>query len=103
MSDTTGPKDRQHHRGRPFRGKRLKTTLPKPAADMPLPAPKASERIAKVMARAGLASRREAEAWIEAGRVSVTAKKIPPPPLNVSTPDMTPVDGKPLPQKERTR
>ena len=29
MSDAAGPKDRQHHRGRPFRGKRLKTTLPK--------------------------------------------------------------------------
>jgi 23S rRNA pseudouridine2605 synthase len=28
------------------------------------------ERIAKVIARAGLASRREAEAWIAAGRVS---------------------------------
>src|SRR4051794_34427692 len=103
MSDTTGPKDRQHHRGRPFRGKRLKTTLPKPAADMPLPAPKASERIAKVMARAGLASRREAEAWIEAGRVSVNGQKITSPALNVSTTDMITVDGKPLPQKERTR
>ncbi len=73
MSDTTGPKDRandrQHHRGRAFRGKRLKTTLPKPAVEVPVPAPKAAERIAKVMARAGLASRREAEVWIEAGRV----------------------------------
>jgi 23S rRNA pseudouridine2605 synthase len=103
MSDTTGPKDRQQHRGRPFRGKRLKTTLPKPAADMPLPAPKAAERIAKVMARAGLASRREAEAWIEAGRVSVNGQKITSPALNVSTTDMITVDGKPLPQKERTR
>src|SRR6478736_7554323 len=103
MSDTTGPKDRQQHRGRPFRGKRLKTTLPKPAADMPLPAPKAAERIAKVMARAGLASRREAEAWIEAGRVSVNGQKITSPALNVSATDTITVDGQPLPQKERTR
>src|SRR6476659_11030548 len=103
MSDTTGPKDRQQHRGRPFRGKRLKTTLPKPAADMPLPAPTASERIAKVMARAGLASRREAEAWIKAGRVSVNGQKITSPALNVIATDMITVDGKPLPQKERTR
>ena len=34
-----------------------------------------AERIAKVMARVGLASRREAEAWIEAGRVSVNGNK----------------------------
>ena len=32
---------------------------------------KPGERIAKVIARAGLASRREAEAWIAAGRVAV--------------------------------
>ena len=74
MSDTTGPtdrpKDRQHHRGRPFRGKRLKTSLPRPAMpEAPVPQAKDTDRIAKVMARVGLASRREAEAWIEAGRV----------------------------------
>ncbi len=66
-----------HHRGRPFRGKKLKTTLPKPAADVPLPLPKTAERIAKVMARVGLASRREAEAWIEAGRSRSTATRSP--------------------------
>ncbi len=103
MNDTAGPKDRQHHRGRPFRGKRLKTTLPKPAIEVPLPEPKAAERIAKVMARAGLASRREAEAWIEAGRVAVNGEKIKSPALNVSVTDKITVDGKPLPQKERTR
>src|SRR3954447_14493346 len=103
MNDTTGPKDRQHHRGRPFRGKRLKTTLPKPAVEPLLPAPKTAERIAKVMARAGLASRREAEAWIEAGRVAVNGAKISSPALNVSATDKITVDGKPLPQKERTR
>src|SRR5258706_9213386 len=107
MSDTTGPKDRtkdrQHHRGRPFRGKRLKTTLPKPAVEVPLPEPKAAERIAKVMARAGLASRREAEAWIEAGRGAGNGAKITSPALNVSATDKITVDGQPLPQKERTR
>ena len=35
-----------------------------------------AERIAKVMARAGVASRRESERMIEAGRVSVNGKKI---------------------------
>ena len=41
------------------------------------------ERIAKVMARAGLCSRREAEGWIAAGRVAVNGAKIASPALNV--------------------
>jgi 23S rRNA pseudouridine2605 synthase len=98
-----GNKGAGHHRGRPFRGKKLKTTLPKPELDVPLPPPKTAERIAKVMARVGLASRREAEAWIAAGRVSVNGNKITSPALNVAAADKITVDGKPLPQKERTR
>jgi 23S rRNA pseudouridine2605 synthase len=61
------------------------------------------ERIAKVIARAGLASRREAESWIEAGRVLVNGKKITSPALNVTRVDKVVVDGKPLPGAERTR
>src|SRR5438477_5460884 len=61
------------------------------------------ERIAKVIARAGLASRREAEAWITAGRVSVNGAKITSPALNVTRVDKIVVDGKPLPGAERTR
>ncbi len=61
------------------------------------------ERIAKVIARAGLASRREAEAWIAAGRVSVNGAKIASPALNVTRADKIVVDGKPLPGAERTR
>ena len=63
----------------------------------------AGERIAKVIARAGLASRREAEAWIAAGRVSVNGAKITSPALNVTRADRIVVDGKPLPGAERTR
>jgi len=61
------------------------------------------ERIAKVIARAGLASRREAEAWIAAGRVAVNGQVITSPALNVATQDRIVVDGEPLPQRERTR
>jgi 23S rRNA pseudouridine2605 synthase len=64
---------------------------------------KSGERIAKVMARAGLCSRREAETWIAAGRVQVNGTKISSPALNVSPADRIVVDGKPLPQAERTR
>ena len=64
---------------------------------------KSGERIAKVMARAGLASRREAEAWIAAGRVSVNGAVISSPALNVTAKDRIAVDGQPLPRRERTR
>src|ERR1700690_4216278 len=61
------------------------------------------ERIAKVMARAGLASRRHAEAWIAVGRVSVNGAVISSPALNVTPSDRIAVDGQPLPVAERTR
>ena len=61
------------------------------------------ERIAKVMARAGLASRRQAEAWIAAGRVAVNGAVISSPALNVTPADRIAVDGQPLPRRERTR
>ena len=64
---------------------------------------KTGERIAKVMARAGLCSRREAEAWIAAGRVAVDGKAIASPALDVSPEDRITVDGQPLRQRERTR
>jgi 23S rRNA pseudouridine2605 synthase len=65
--------------------------------------PPAGERIAKVIARAGLASRREAEAWIAAGRVAVNGKLVASPALNVGARDRIEVDGQPLPMRERTR
>src|SRR6202521_5504245 len=64
---------------------------------------KSGERIAKVMARAGLCSRREAEAWIAAGRVAVNGKAIASPALDVTVNDRIVVDGKKLPAAERTR
>jgi 23S rRNA pseudouridine2605 synthase len=65
--------------------------------------PPAGERIAKVIARAGLASRREAEAWIAAGRVAVNGKPVASPALNVGPRDRIEVDGQQLPMRERTR
>ncbi len=61
------------------------------------------ERIAKVMARAGLCSRRDAEKWIEAGRVSVNGKVLTTPATVVTGADQIEVDGTPLPGKEQTR
>ena len=61
------------------------------------------QRIAKAMARAGLCSRRDAEAWIEAGRVSVNGAILESPAFNVGPDDDVRVDGEPLRAPERTR
>ena len=61
------------------------------------------ERIAKHIARAGVCSRREAEARIADGRVTVNGELITSPALNVSAADSITVDGKPLPAREPAR
>ncbi|RCS24604.1 pseudouridine synthase [Phyllobacterium salinisoli] len=66
-------------------------------------APEEGERIAKRLARAGIASRREAETMIAAGRISVNGKVLASPAINVMRADRIEVDGKPLRQTERTR
>ncbi len=65
--------------------------------------PKDGERIAKVLARAGVASRRGAEAMIEAGRVAVDGKTLDSPALNVTPRQVITVDGKPIGAAEATR
>ena len=67
------------------------------------PSHKAGERIAKVIARAGLASRRDAETWIAEGRVAVKGSVIKSAALNVTARDRVTVDGEALPARERTR
>lgn len=62
---------------------------------MPQDTPK-GERIAKVIARAGLASRRDAEKLIAAGLVTVNGKAIDSPALNVTDKDRIVVEGKPV-------
>lgn len=61
------------------------------------------ERIAKVLARAGLCSRREAERWIGQGRVAVNGRRLDSPAVTVTETDVIAVDGKPIPAKEPTR
>ncbi len=61
------------------------------------------ERIAKVMARAGLCSRREAERWITNGRVVVNGAIIESAALNVTSSDIVVVDGEPLRAAEPAR
>ncbi|MFK7762201.1 MAG: pseudouridine synthase [Roseobacter sp.] len=61
------------------------------------------DRIAKVLSRAGIASRRDAERMIEAGRVEVNGAKISSPALNVVSGDKILVDGKPVATPEPPR
>ncbi|WP_209427045.1 pseudouridine synthase [Pararhodobacter sp. SW119] len=73
---------------------------PPPRPDQAAPA---GERIAKVLARAGVASRRAAEAMIAEGRVQVNDQRIDSPALNVTPQDRILVDGKPLAAPEPPR
>ncbi len=61
------------------------------------------QRIAKVMAAAGLCSRREAERWIEEGRVAVNGTVIETPATLINERDSVEVDDKALPQVQETR
>lgn len=60
------------------------------------------ERIAKFLARAGVASRRDSEKLIEEGRVSVNGKKLDTPAFKVTNKDKVTFDGKPV-RKEPPR
>ncbi|CDX62607.1 Pseudouridine synthase [Mesorhizobium plurifarium] len=72
---------------------------PRPSEAMP----ESGERIAKRLARAGIASRRDAEELIAAGRVKVNGKVLDSPAFNVSANDVIHLDGTEIPPIERTR
>jgi 23S rRNA pseudouridine2605 synthase len=61
------------------------------------------ERIAKLLARAGLCSRRDAERWIAEGRVAVDGQVLTTPAVTVTAANDVRVDGVPLPAPERPR
>jgi 23S rRNA pseudouridine2605 synthase len=61
------------------------------------------DRIAKVIARAGICSRRDAEKMILEGRVKVDGETITSPALNVTENNVVQVDEKPIAQPEAAR
>ena len=61
------------------------------------------ERIAKVISRSGVASRRGAEQMILAGRVCVDGRSVSTPALNIFGGQRITVDGKPIPAKSPPR
>ncbi len=65
--------------------------------------PKRSERIAKAMARAGIASRREVERLIGLGKVAVNGRILDTPATLVTRDDVITVNGKPIAAAQATR
>ncbi|MBS1102444.1 rRNA pseudouridine synthase [Gluconobacter sp. Dm-62] len=72
------------------------------APETDAPAPK-GERIAKALARAGVASRRDIERMIEGGRIKLGGQVVTHPATFVHPGDIMLVDGKPVDSPERTR
>jgi 23S rRNA pseudouridine2605 synthase len=70
------------------------------AEDTPSPR---GERIAKWLARAGAASRRDAEKIIAEGRVKISGQPVTQPASFVAPGDIVTVDGRPVAEPERTR
>lgn len=66
-------------------------------------AEKSGERIAKRLSRAGVASRRDAERMIAAGRVAVNGERLTSPARNVGPDDVIQVDGRPIDADEPPR
>ena len=99
-----GPKNRSSapKKAAPAREQK-RADSPEPAASFRDASQDRGERIAKVMARVGLCSRREAEKWIEAGRVQLNGKVLDTPAVTVTASDKVLVDDVPLPLRERTR
>ncbi|MES2035589.1 MAG: pseudouridine synthase [Pseudomonadota bacterium] len=62
-----------------------------------------NERVAKVLARAGVASRREVERLIEAGRVAINGQTLTTPGVKVEPGDILTVDGEVIASAEPTR
>lgn len=65
--------------------------------------PRRGERIAKHLARAGIASRREAEKLIAEGKVKLNGKVVETPATFVAPGDRVTVEGRPVAPPERTR
>jgi 23S rRNA pseudouridine2605 synthase len=84
---------------KPSKGQGAKRLSPtRPSTKIPEPM-----RVAKAIAHAGLCSRRDAERWIEQGRVSVNGKVLATPAHVLAPGDQVKVDGKALPEVEAPR
>ena len=86
--------------GKPFAAK---AEAPRPAKIESSDTQLAPERISKLLARAGVASRRDVERMIMEGRVSLNGKVLETPVVNATFADRIEVDGEQIHGVERTR
>ena len=106
FGDRKGPPrgDRKDDRGdKPFAKGAGKGGPKGGAAGKEAAAPARSERIAKAMARAGIASRREVERLIGLGKVAVNGRILDTPATLVTRDDVITVNGKPMGSAQATR
>ncbi|WP_242913325.1 pseudouridine synthase [Brevundimonas pishanensis] len=100
--DDRGPRSRDDDR--PRTEGRFENRGPKGSKPAAKPAtPERTERIAKALARAGIASRREVERLIGLGKVAVNGRILDTPAVLVKRDDVITVDGKPVGAAEATR
>src|SRR3982751_439969 len=89
----------------PQRTKRQPVPHRRPARRQAAPAPRetGAQRIAKLLARAGVASRREVERMIAEGRIGLNGEKLTTPATLLETLDGVTIDGKPVRPAAATR
>jgi len=90
----------QNHRKGPPRGGQALPVAPAAPAGVPA---EGEERVAKALARAGVASRREIERLIAAGRVALNGQVLITPAVKVGPNDILTVDGAPVDSAEPAR
>jgi len=91
----TKPPAKPFGKGKPTKPGKPKETTPAPSIR--------KERIAKRLARAGVASRREVERLIGLGRIAVNGRVLDTPAVLVGSTDIVTVDGRPVERPEATR
>jgi 23S rRNA pseudouridine2605 synthase len=77
--------------------------VPRKSARLPAPREEGPQRIAKLLARAGVASRREVERMIAEGRIAIDDQKVETPATLLTSLKGVTVDGKPVRAAQSTR
>jgi 23S rRNA pseudouridine2605 synthase len=96
---------RKHPRERKPPGQAASQEVPRsqPPSPATIARPTAGERVAKVLARAGVASRREVERLIAGGKVALNGDVLSTPAVIVGPDDVLTVEGQPVAATEPTR